>query len=149
METSFEKVWKRVNASEPFDDAAKLQGFIRNELRDADDYIRIARKSRAPGVRKLLTSFAGDERRHAQKLLAVGYLQFGRDNVPAEREKKGDERILSALRRRYSAELESAEAYSRTAEVTADKMLKKLYLELAQEEQKHAETLWAMFEQMM
>ena len=44
METSFEKVWKRVKASEPFDDAEKLQGFIRDEQRDAADYIWLARK---------------------------------------------------------------------------------------------------------
>ena len=150
METSFEKVWKRVKASEPFDDAKKLKEFIRDEMSDAADYTRLARKTRAIHVKRRFTSFAAEERRHANKLQAAAYMLFGENTVSADCEKKKDEeRMLSALRRRYTMEQNSAEAYRTAAENTSKETLKKLYLELSKEEHRHAETLCSLLEEMM
>lgn len=150
METSFEKVWKRVKASEPYDDAEKLKEFILDEMRDAADYTRLARKTRAIHVKRRFASFAAEERRHANKLQAAAYMLFGENAVSADREKDRDEeRILGALRRRYAMELDRAETYRTAAENTSKETLKKLYMELSREEHQHAETLCSLLEQMM
>ena len=149
MDTSFTRVWNRVKASGPVDDSAVLKGFIRDELRDAADYSGLIRKTGAPRVRKLLASLAADERRHARKLQAADYMQYGRSSIPSENQKSGDERILSALRRRYTLELEAAESYRTAAETAANETLKGLYSELSEEERKHADALCALLEQML
>lgn len=149
METSFDRVWKRVKASEPFDDAETLRRFIRDEMRDAADYTWLARKTGALPVRRIFTSFAAEERKHAKKLQAAAYMNFGENTIPSDQKKKDEERMLAALRRRYTMERDSAEAYSTAAENTSIETLKKLYLELSQEEHTHAETLCSLFEQMM
>lgn len=149
METSFEKVWKRVKASEPFDDAEKLQGFIRDELRDAADYIWLARKTGALPLRRVFMSLAEEERKHAKKLQAAAFMNFGLTAIPSDQKKKDEERMLGALRRRYTMEQSSAEAYLTGAEKTSKETLKKLYLELSEEEHKHAEMLCLLLENMM
>ena len=74
---------------------------------------------------------------------------FGGNTVPPARRKTGEERILAALRRRYSQELVGAEGYRKAAENTANEALKKLYTEIAAEEQKHAEHLCTMLEEQL
>ena len=149
METSFDRVWKRVKASEPFDDAETLRRFIHDEIRDAADYTWLARKTGALPVRRIFTSFAAEERRHAKKLQAAAYMNFGENTIPSDQKKKEEERMLAALRRRYTMERDSAEAYSTAAGNTSIETLKKLYLELSKEEYTHAETLCSLLEQMM
>ena len=149
MEASFDRVWKRVMASEPFDDAEMLRRFVRDEMRDAADYTCLARKTGALHVRRVFTSFAAEERRHAKKLQAAAYMNFGENTITAEQKKKDEERMLAALRRRYAMELDSTEAYRTAAGNTSIETLKKLYLELSKEEHKHAEILCSLLEQMM
>lgn len=149
MEAKFKEVWSRVKSTGPFDDAAELSKFIRDELKDAADYSALIRKTGALRVRKLLMLLASDERRHAKKLQAAAYMLYGDNPLPTEERQNRDERILSALRRRYAAEWEGAEAYEAAASSTANETLKKLYRELSGEERKHAEALYALLEQML
>ena len=149
METDFQRVWNRVKASGLTDDAEVLSGFIRDELRDADDYLEIARKTRALRVRRLLAGLAEDERRHAKRLQAASYMLFGGNTAASMRRKAGDERVLAALRRKYAQELDGAGSYRTAADNTANEALKKLYAEIAAEEQKHAERLCAMLEELL
>ena len=150
METSFERVWKRVKASEQYDEAEKLKEFILDEMNDAADYTRLARKTGLPHIRRLFASFAAEERRHAKKLQAAAFMHFGQNTVSADREKKNDEeRMRGAVRRRYTTEQDRAEAYRAAAGNTSKDTLKKLYRELSEEEHRHAETLCSLLEEMM
>ena len=149
METDFQRVWNRVKASGLTDDAEVLSGFIRDELRDADDYLEIVRKTNALCARRLLAAVAEDERRHAKKLQAASYMLFGGNTIPSIRRKAKDERVLAALRRRYAQELNGAESYRTAADNTANEALKKLYTEIAAEEEKHAERLCAILEKQL
>ena len=76
-------------------------------------------------------------------------MNFGQTAIPSDQKKKDEERMLGALRRRYTMEQSSAEAYLTGAENTSKETLKKLYLELSEEEHKHAEMLCLLFENIM
>ena len=149
MESEFRRVWERVRSAGHGNDAAVLEGFIRDEMRDAADYSRLAQMTGALRVRRLLDHLAAEERLHAKKLLAAAYMRYGRDTVmPNLRYDKG-ERIFSALRRRYARELQSAEAYSKAAGSTAEETLKDVYTVLAAEERKHAAALCGLLETLL
>ncbi len=149
METKFERVWNRVTGTEPKDDAGKLEEFIRYELRDAEDYKRLARRTGAQSIRNLLFRLSEDEHKHARKLQASSYLLFGGKAGPIKPQHSEDKRILSALRSKYAEEISSAEAYSSAARSTARDGLRTLYGELAAEERKHAEALCKLLESLL
>ena len=149
MDTSFERVWNRVKGASSENDSAILYGFIRDEQRDAADYACLACRTCAPNVRKLLMNLSEEERRHAKKLQAAAYMLFGEKTESCEPRYTAHERMLHALRGMHSRETEGAEAYSTAAESTSRESLKTLYRELSTEEQKHAEALCALLENLL
>ena len=149
MDTEFQRVWNRVKAAGSTDDAAVLRGFIRGELQDAAEYTRLAGKTGAMRVRRLLAGLAAEERRHAKRLQAASFMLFGGNTASIARAPKDEERILGALRRRYARERESTEAYGAAAQATANETLQNLYRDLSAEERKHAEALCALLEEML
>lgn len=149
MDTEFQRVWNRVRAAGSADDAAILRGFIRGELQDEAEYARLAGKTGALRVRRLLAGFAADEHRHVKRLQAAAFMLFGGNTASTAQVPEDEERILSALRRRYSREREAAEAYDAAAHSTANETLKNLYGELSAEEWKHAKALCTLMEEMM
>lgn len=150
MDIDFQKVWNRVTAAQPETDNDRLLAFIADERRDAAEYSRLARCTSSPQAKRLFMKLAADEQEHMKRLLAAMYMRSG-DNCPhtGETQTRHCERILPALRRRYTAEQSEAEAYAAAAASTRDSRLRSLYTELSKEEQRHGDALCELFKKLM
>lgn len=125
----------------------QLQAFLALELEDWSYYQTLAGRA-GPGAARVIYGIAADERRHAKKLSAALFLISGvrcwPDHPPAFRIPE----YLGALRRRFGEEQKGAGVYRKAAEKTADLCLHELYLELADEEARHAQLIRAIIEQL-
>lgn len=149
MEDRFQRVWDRVSAKGPEAEQEKLAAFIREELRDAADYTDMIRRTGSTRVKKLLAHLAAEESGHARRLQAAAYMLSGRTIFMPKKTQNHNERILASLRRRYASEQSSADAYGRAAAASDNEILRKLYADIAAEEEKHAAELCALLERML
>ena len=118
-------------------------------MQDAADYAAMSRCTKAEPVRKKLITLSAEERKHAKKLQTAAYMLFGGNMPIPEVRPKRCGRILGELRRRFEEEQRGADAYNAAAGSTGKACLKKLYAELAEEETRHAEELYALLERML
>ena len=147
MDNHFQQVWGRVTASGTDAPAEDLDRFADEEQQAAEEYAQLARNTRSAEAKRLFQRLSGEEREHSRRLRAMAYLLQGNRKPPkAEKKPVSGERTLQALRRRYAAEQESAEAYSRAAEKTKDERLRGLYQALAQDERRHGKALLALLQ---
>lgn len=119
-----------------------LQGYIREEMSDAQGFRAFARCAPNAEVRRILRRIAYEEDCHAQQLQAVRFLIAGepyRVTVYRDAPRIGDYR--AALRAHYHEEVCEGFNYARSSEETLDFCLKKIFGELSREEYAHAETL--------
>ena len=147
MDTRFQQVWDRVVASGADTAGDDLEKFMEEERRAAEEYSRLAGSTRSAEARRLFQQHASEEREHLKKLQAMAYLLRGKAPTPPPgKSPVMGERPLQALRRRFTGEQESAEAYRRAAERTKDGRLRSLFTALAQDAQRHGDAIWTLMQ---
>ena len=156
---SFDAVWRRVqNASgadwtsqKPTercagaDEAERLIRFMDGEAGDAQYYAALA--LRCPAARQTLTRISSDEKCHLKRLRAKYFILTGGTYTPPDT----CPLIYSAadaLRKKYSGEKDGVAAYRDAAEQASEQDLRDTYLELSQDEARHAKTLGRLIENM-
>ncbi len=139
----FEEVWSRVSggAGDAPDESALLRGFITNAERASELYCLLAR--RMSGCADALRRLAMEERRTRRCMEGELFLLSGDSFCPAPA-CPVVHGCLSALRRAYIDELDSARAYREAAKATECPQRQTLYLRTARVEQCHAECLRAL-----
>ena len=172
-----ERVWRRVSPSlDPYPDAraeeqAKLltlpgaeadpccmgsaaraaldviEGFLRDELSDAQTYRYLAARAPSPEARRVMRALASDEAGHAAALRAVYFLITGETYsvtvvLPPQTKLPWRDR----LRGRYHEEACGGFNYARAAEETTDVCLKKLFADFSADEYRHAEMVRKLLE---
>lgn len=123
-----------------------LTGYIEDELSDQRYYMAFQRCAPA-WARPVLQRLAEEEGRHAKRLMTAHYLITGKCYCPAI--PCGRIRIegwCPALRGRYHAEACGGINYARSADETTDVCLQKIFMELSQEEYRHAGTISRLLE---
>jgi len=124
-----------------------LQEFIAHELKDCKLYHTLARRAGA-GASCVLSAIAADEYRHAKRLSTAYFLisgvLFWPDRLPAP----VIDSYMGELRRRFAGELQGEADYLAAAAETNDHCLYELYLELADDEAKHAQLIRTILEQL-
>ena len=120
-----------------------LQGFLREELGDAQVYAYLARRLPRRGeMSQTLRAMAEEEKRHARELAAALYLVTGAAYRPRVCAEQPDTRDLCALLRRlYHAEACGGYNYARAAEETLDRCLAELFAAMSGDEYRHAALL--------
>lgn len=127
--------------------AGQLQAFLALELEDHSFYQALAGRA-GMSAAAVLRGIAAEERRHAKKLSAALFLISGVRCWPDRPPTFRISEYLGALRRRFGEELKGADTYRRAAEETNDSCLRDLYLELSDDEARHAQLIRAVIEQM-
>ena len=132
-----------------FDSVDKILDFaIQKEQDAADFYTDLANKMEVEYMKKIFTQFAGEEKGHKAKLIAV---KDGKQMLAAEKQvqdlKIGDNLVDIELTRdlgyqealilAMKAEKAAFRLYNDLATATDDANLKQIFLNLAQEEAKH------------
>ena len=155
------EVWKRVAPEEdpyPMADNANtqmsaqdseltlpvevLQGFLREELGDAQVYAYLASCTPRRELARAFRALSEDEKRHARDLAAAIYLITGKAYCPRVCVEQPDTCDLCALLRSlYHAEACAGYNYARTGEETLDLCLSKLFAAMSEDEYRHAELL--------
>ncbi|MBQ7713631.1 MAG: ferritin-like domain-containing protein [Oscillospiraceae bacterium] len=172
-----ESVWRRVSPSlDPYPDAraeeqAKLltlpgaeadpccmgsaaraaldviEGFLRDELSDAQTYRYLAAHAPTQEARRVMRQLASDETGHAAALRAVYFLITGETySVAVVLPPQTKQPWRDRLRGRYHEEACGGFNYARAAEETTDVCLKKLLEGLSADEYRHAETIRKLLE---
>ena len=118
-----------------------LQGFLREELGDAQLYAHLA--SVLPReMRGAMRAMSEDEKRHARDLAAAIYLITGKAYCPRVCVEQPDTGSLcTLLRERYHAEACGGYNYARAGEETLDLCLGKLFAAMSADEYRHADIL--------
>lgn len=118
-----------------------LQGFLREELGDAQVYAYLA--SRVPReMARTLRAMSEDEKRHARDLAAAIYLITGTPYCPRVCVEQPDTCDLCALLRNlYHAEACNGFNYARAGEETVDLCLSRLFAAMSADEYRHADLL--------
>ena len=101
-----------------------LQGFLREELGDAQVYAYLSSCTPRREMARAFRALSEDEKRHARDLAAAIYLITG-----------------TLLRSRYHAEACAVYNYARAGEETLDLCLSKLFAAMSEDEYRHAELL--------
>ena len=118
-----------------------LQGFLREELGDAQLYAHLAAVLPRE-MRGAMRAMSEDEKRHARDLAAAIYLITGKAYCPRVCVEQPDTGSLSALlRERYHAEACGGYNYARAGEETLDLCLGKLFAAMSADEYRHADIL--------
>ena len=118
-----------------------LQGFLREELGDAQLYAQLA-AALPREMRGAMRAISEDEKRHARDLAAAIYLITGKTCCPRVCVAQPDTRDLCALlRERYHAEACGGYNYARAGEETLDLCLGKLFAAMSADEYRHADIL--------
>lgn len=119
-----------------------LQGFLREELGDAQVYACMAARMPRRETARILRAMAEDEKRHARDLGAAIYLITGKTYCPRVCVEQPDTCDLCALLRSlYHAEACAGYNYARAGEETLDLCLSKLFAAMSEDEYRHAELL--------
>ena len=118
-----------------------LQGFLREELGDAQVYAYLA--SCLPReMSRTLRAMSEDEKRHARDLAAAIYLITGKPYCPRVCVEQPDTcDICALLRQLYHAEACGGYNYARAGEETLDLCLGKLFTAMSADEYRHADML--------
>ncbi len=119
-----------------------LQGFLREELGDAQVYAFLAARAPRRELTRMLRAMAEDEKRHARDLAAAIYLITGKPCCPrvcAEQPDMSD--LCALLRRLYHAEACGGYNYARAADETLDVCLSRLFAAMSADEYRHADML--------
>ena len=127
--------------------AELLQGFLREELADAQTYRYLAGQSPTQEGRRLMRRLAADEAAHVKSLQAAYFLLTGETYrvtvvLPPQPRLPWRER----LREQYHASSRDGAAYERAAEETRDVCLRRMFEQLSKDEYRHAELLRGMIE---
>ena len=127
--------------------AELLQGFLREELAEAQTYRYLAGQSPAPEGRRLMRRLGVDETAHVKTLQAAYFLLTGETYrvtvvLPPQPRLPWRDR----LREQYHASSRDGAAYERAAEETQDKCLRQMFGQLAKDEYRHAELLRGLLE---
>ena len=121
-----------------------LQGFLREELGDAQVYAYLA--SHLPReMSRTLRMMSEDERQHARDLAAAIYLITGKAYCPRVCVEQPDIcDVCALLRQLYHAEACGGYNYARAGEETLDLCLGKLFAAMSADEYRHADLLMQM-----
>ena len=128
--------------TEAADSVEVLQGFLREELGDAQVYAYLAANLPRRETARLFRALSEEERHHARDLAAAIYLITGKPYCPrvcVERPDMGD--LCALLRALYHGEACAGSNYARAGEETLDLCLGKLFAAMSADEYRHAETL--------
>ena len=128
--------------TEAADSVEVLQGFLREELGDAQVYAYLAANLPRRETARLFRALSEEEKRHARDLAAAIYLITGKPYCPrvcVERPDMGD--LCALLRALYHGEACAGYNYARAGEETLDLCLGKLFAAMSADEYRHAETL--------
>ena len=119
-----------------------LQGFLREELGDAQVYAYLASCTPRRELARAFRALSEDEKRHARDLAAAIYLITGKAYCPRVCVEQPDTCDLCALLRSlYHAEACAGYNYARAGEETLDLCLSKLFAAMSADEYRHAELL--------
>ena len=121
---------------------ALLQGFLREELGDAQVYAYLSSCTPRREMARAFRALSEDEKRHARDLAAAIYLITGKAYCPRVCVEQPDTCDLCALLRSlYHAEACAGYNYARAGEETLDLCLSKLFAAMSEDEYRHAELL--------
>ena len=119
-----------------------LQGFLREELGDAQVYAYLSSCMPRREMARAFRALSEDEKRHARDLAAAIYLITGKAYCPRVCVEQPDTCDLCALLRSlYHAEACAGYNYARAGEETLDLCLSKLFAAMSEDEYRHAELL--------
>ena len=119
-----------------------LQGFLREELGDAQVYAYLSSCTPRREMARACRALSEDEKRHARDLAAAIYLITGKAYCPRVCVEQPDTCDLCALLRSlYHAEACAGYNYARAGEETLDLCLSKLFAAMSEDEYRHAELL--------
>ena len=119
-----------------------LQGFLREELGDAQVYAYLSSCTPRREMARAFRALSEDEKRHARDLAAAIYLITGKAYCPRVCVEQPDTCDLCALLRSlYHAEACAGYNYARAGEETLDLCLSKLFAAMSEDEYRHAELL--------
>ena len=119
-----------------------LQGFLREELGDAQVYAYLSSCTPRREMARAFRVLSEDEKRHARDLAAAIYLITGKAYCPRVCVEQPDTCDLCALLRSlYHAEACAGYNYARAGEETLDLCLSKLFAAMSEDEYRHAELL--------
>lgn len=124
-----------------------IQGFVREELADAQTYRYLAGQSPTAEGRRLMQRLAADEAAHVKTLQAAYFLLTGgtyRVTVVLPPQQKLPWR--DRLREQYLSSSRDGTAYERAAGETRDNGLRRMFEQLSQDEYRHAELLRGLIE---
>lgn len=131
--------------------ADKLMEFINDEYRDSMYYNILSRRSQSASTRRLFREIANDELKHARRFAAAYFLITGKRYFPTRQTVEPvnvPQSFLQALRERYLAESRDVVKYRMFAQQTADRCLRRIALETADDERDHAEDIMELIQQM-
>ena len=119
-----------------------LQGFLREDLGDAQVYAYLSSCTPRREMARAFRALSEDEKRHARDLAAAIYLITGKAYCPRVCVEQPDTCDLCALLRSlYHAEACAGYNYARAGEETLDLCLSKLFAAMSEDEYRHAELL--------
>lgn len=119
-----------------------LQGFLREELGDAQVYAYLSSCTPRREMARAFRALSEDEKRHARDLAAAIYLITGKAYCPRVCVEQPDTCDLCALLRSlYHVETCAGYNYARAGEETLDLCLSKLFAAMSEDEYRHAELL--------
>lgn len=127
-----------------------LRGFVRAELADRLTYLRLSRCAATGEARRAFRAAAQDEEGHARRLLGALYLITGECYRPViAQEAAACGEYCPLLRRLYHEEACAAFNYRRAGDEAQDECVRALFSALADDEQRHADTLLTLLAQAM
>lgn len=119
-----------------------IQGFVREELADAQTYRYLAGQSPTQEGRRLMQRLAAEETAHVKTLQAAYFLLTGETyRVTVVLPPQPRLPWIDRLREQYHASSRDGAAYERAAEETRDKSLRQMFEQLSKDEYRHAELL--------
>lgn len=127
--------------------AELILGCIEEELEDRRTYLAYARCAPTAEGRRILRQLALEEQTHARRLMGIYYIITGECYHPVICTAKTD--LLpwcQALRQRYQAESRGAHQYHHLAQETQDVCIRKVFLQLSEDESRHAAVLLRLLE---
>ncbi|MBQ8975226.1 MAG: hypothetical protein IJ072_05845 [Oscillospiraceae bacterium] len=153
-QSSFDRVWQRVVEAQPQIQAQPSAKGGEELLREFMDSTALGIKyyvalySRLGERREAVGAIVRQQRRELRRLRAAYFILTGKTYAP-QTVKARITGTADALRRRYIAEGESAEAYARAAANTTERDISGLFTELARQRKEHQQTLGRILEDMM
>lgn len=128
-------------------DLEVIEGFLRDELADAQTYRYLAAHAPTAEGKRVMRQIAADEAGHVRTLRAVYYLITGETYavtvvLPPQPKLPWRDR----LRARYHEEACGGFNYARAAEETTDVCLKEIFDRLSQDEYRHAAQMRGLLE---